>query len=121
MPAFDYRRPAELFRGQGDAGVLPTSGRKLRHPSGYGRFAHAAYAIRFAVEELPSEHFPGVCLDVNAELFVGDEIRRLYDSDDYPLVRRAVPVRRIGQPVERVSQSGIRLAHRSDHEIPPTP
>jgi hypothetical protein len=109
MAAFDYRRPAELFRGKGDAALSPTSGRKLRHPSGYGRFAHAAYAIRFAIEELPSEHFPDVCLDVNAELFVGDEIRRLYDSDDYPLVRVATPVGRISQFVERVSQSDIRF------------
>jgi hypothetical protein len=109
MPAFDYHRPAELFRSKGDAGVSPTNGRKLRHPTGYGRFAHAAYAIRFAVEELPSEHLPDACLDVNAELFVGEDIRRLYDSDDYPLARRATPVERISQLVERVSQSDIRF------------
>jgi hypothetical protein len=120
MPAFDYRKPAELFRGKGDAGGSPTNGRKPRHPTGYGRFAHAAYAVRFAIEELPSGHFPDACLDVNTELFFADDIRRLYDSDDYPLVRRAT-LARTSQVVEGVNQSGIRLAHRSDHEIPPTP
>jgi hypothetical protein len=39
---------------------------------------------------------------VNAELFDGDGIRRLYDNEDYPLVRR-IP------PVGRMSQSEIRF------------
>ena len=103
MAAFDYRMPAELFPCKSDAGLFPTAGGKLsRQPAGYGRFAHAAYAIRFAIEELPSELLPDACLEVNAELFDGDGIRRLYDSEDYPLVRRAAPV-------ARMSQSGIRF------------
>jgi len=90
MAAFDYRIPAELFPRKCDAGSPPTNGRKLsRQPAGYGRFAHAAYAIRFAIEELSSELLPSACLQANAELFDHDGIRRLYDSDDYPLVRRA--------------------------------
>ena len=75
-------------------------GKRSRPPAGYGRFAHAAYAIRFAIEELPSELLPDACLEVNAELFDRDGIRRLYDSEDYPLVRRATSV-------ERMSQSDI--------------
>ena len=101
MAAFDYRMPAELFPCKSDAGLFPTTGGKLRRPpAGYGRFAHAAYAIRFAIEELPSELLPDACLEVNAELFDHDGIRRLYDSEDYPLVRRATPV-------GRMSRSGI--------------
>jgi hypothetical protein len=103
MSAFDYRMPAELFPCKSDAGLFPANGRGLRRaPSGYGRFAHAAYAIRFAIEELPSNLLPDACLEVSAELFDGDGIRRLYDSDDYPLVRRAAPV-------GRMSQSDIRF------------
>jgi hypothetical protein len=98
MPAFDYRRPAELFRGKGDAGLIPATGGNLsRQPAGYGRFAHAAYAIRFAIEELPPELLPDACLKVNAELIDGDGIRRLYDSDDYPLAPRATPINRLSQ------------------------
>ena len=101
MAAFDYRIPAQLFPCKSDAGLFPTAGGKLkRPPAGYGRFAHAAYAIRFAIEELPSELLPDACLEVNAALFDHDGIRRLYDSEDYPLVRRMAPV-------ERMSQSDI--------------
>ena len=103
MTAFDYRIPAELFPCKSDAGLFPTTGGKRgRPPAGYGRFAHAAYAIRFAIEELPPELLPDACMEVNAELFDRDEIRRLYDSEDYPLVRGATPV-------ARMSQSNIRL------------
>jgi len=103
MAAFDYRIPAQLFPCKRDAGLFPTTGGKLkRPPAGYGRFAHAAYAIRFAIEELPPELLPDACLEVNAELFDGDGIRRLYDSEDYPLVRCATPV-------ARMSQSNIRF------------
>jgi hypothetical protein len=103
MAAFDYRIPAELFPCKSDAGSFPTTGgKRSRQPAGYGRFAHAAYAIRFAIEELPSELLPDACLEVNAELFDRDGIRRLYDSEDYPLVRRATPV-------ARMSQSDIRF------------
>ena len=62
MTAFDYRTPAELFPCRSDAGHLPAKGRgPSRAPAGYGRFAHAAYAIRFAIEELPSELLPDAC------------------------------------------------------------
>jgi hypothetical protein len=73
----------------------------------FNSFARAAYAIRFAIEELPPELFPDACIEVNAVLLDCDAIRRLYDSEDYPLVRRAVPVRRVRNPVERMSQSAI--------------
>jgi hypothetical protein len=95
---FDYRTPAELFPCKSDATLFPTTGGKLsRRPAGYGRFAHAAYAIRFAIEELPSELLPDACLEVNAEQFDSDGIRRLYDHGDYPLVRRKAPIGRMNR------------------------
>ena len=55
----------------------------------YRRFALAAEAIRFAIEELGQEHLAGVYLEVDEERFDSTGIRRLYDNAEYPLVRRA--------------------------------
>ena len=79
---FNYRAEAELF---------PKHSRKTRRPPiAYRRFTHAAHAIRFAIEELPPELLLGALLEVDEERYNGDGIRRLYESMDYPLVRRAV-------------------------------
>jgi len=78
---FDYGAPAELF---------PTRSRKGNRPMGYRRFAEAAEAIRFAIEELAPELLVGAHLEVEEERFDSDGIRRLYDHAEYPLVRRAV-------------------------------
>jgi hypothetical protein len=81
MSTFDYKRPAELF---------PTRNRRSgRSPFGYRRFARAADAIRFAIEELPPELLHGAHLEVDEERFDGAGIRRLYDDEAYPLKRRA--------------------------------
>jgi hypothetical protein len=77
---FDYGVAAELF---------PTRSRKSRRSAmKYRRFARAAEAIRFAVEELPSELLPGAYLEVDEKRFSSHGIRRLYDSARYPLARR---------------------------------
>jgi hypothetical protein len=60
----------------------------MRQPIGYGRFARAADAIRFAVEELPPELLLATQLKIAGERFDSDGIRRLYESVEYPLARR---------------------------------
>ena len=83
--AFDYKRSAELF---------PTRSRKpRRNPMTYKRFDTAAAAVRFAIEELPSDLLLGAYLQVDEDRFGSEGIRKLYDSVQYPLKRRAVPQR----------------------------
>jgi hypothetical protein len=76
---FDFDVAAELF---------PARDRNRRAAVGYRRFSHAADAIRFAIEELPPERLHGSILEVEGERYDGSEIRRLYDSADFPRPRR---------------------------------
>lgn len=81
MASFDYCTEAELF---------PTRNRKSRRQLvRYRRFAQAADAIRFAIEELAPELLLGAYLEVDEERYDSEGIRRLYESRDYPLTRRA--------------------------------
>lgn len=77
---FDYAASAELF--------MPKRKRDARQPLSYRRFATAAEAIRFAVEEIPSIRTLGAWMQVEEERFNGDDIRRLYESTSYPRRRR---------------------------------
>jgi hypothetical protein len=81
--AFDYSSPAELFipkrKGVGGA---------RRAPTGYRRFATAAEAIRFAVEEFPVVRtLSAFWIQVGDERFDSDEISQLYESSGYSLLR----------------------------------
>jgi hypothetical protein len=78
-----YNAAAELF-------PLMRGGAVMRGgPVGYKRFTSAAEAIRFAVEELPPDLLRGAYLEVDEERFDANGIRQLYESDTYPLGRRA--------------------------------
>jgi hypothetical protein len=77
---FDYDMPAELFMAKRKGGT--------RQPLGYRRFATAAEAIRFAVEEYSAIRTLGAWMQVGDARFDSDDIQRLYESTAYPLRRR---------------------------------
>ena len=87
--AFDYGNEAELFDYSTAAELDSDNKRQAfrRRPLGYRRFARAADAIRFAIEEMPAQLLVTACLEVDEVRFDGAGIRRLYESDDYPNVR----------------------------------
>jgi hypothetical protein len=88
MRKLDYGTQAELFDYSTEAELFATRARNSRRqPLGYKRFAHAVDAIRFAIENLPPQLLVGTCLEVDEVRYEGTEIRRLYDSADYPLAR----------------------------------
>ena len=81
MPNFNYSAEAELF---------PLIRRKFtKGPVGYKQFTSAAEAIRFAVEELHRIFFVVPISKSIEERFDAKGIRQLYESDTYPLGRRA--------------------------------
>jgi hypothetical protein len=106
MAAFDYGTEAELFPTGSASELFPTRRRRGRQPTGYGRFAHAADAIRFAIEELRPDLLAGAYLKVDEKKFDGDGMRRLYESADYPLARRAL--RAISLRAHQVSPGHVR-------------
>jgi hypothetical protein len=77
----NYRAKAELYHR------LRRSLRE-RAPLAYKRFKTAADAIRFAIEQLPDYLLLGSYMEVDEERYDSQEIRRLYDSEAYPLKRR---------------------------------
>jgi len=66
---FDYSSPAELY----------LSRRRGRHTD-YRRFATAAEAIHYAVEELRARRSISAWMQVGDERFNKNEINRLYDD-----------------------------------------
>jgi hypothetical protein len=97
MDILDYSDEAELSPSASDGELSPIGRRKMRQPTGFGRFARAADAIRFAIEELPPELLLAAQLKVAEERFNSEEIRRLYESVKYPLIRRGSDVDRTRQ------------------------
>jgi hypothetical protein len=89
MTILDYSTEAELYPTAREVEPSPVRRRKTRQPIGYGRFARAADAIRFAIEELPPELLLATHLKVADKRFNSEAIRRLYESVEYPLARRA--------------------------------
>jgi hypothetical protein len=90
MAACDSVDAAKPFDYEAVAEVFPARNRKFnRQFTRYRRFDSAAEALRFAIEELPRQLLLGACLEVEEERFDRDEMRRLYDSAEFPLARRA--------------------------------
>jgi len=80
MDKFDFSVPAELF---------PSRNRKVASKIKYRRFDNAADAIRFAVEELPEPLLLGAYIEIEDERLGHKDIRALYDSERYPLKKKA--------------------------------
>jgi Arc/MetJ-type ribon-helix-helix transcriptional regulator len=80
MDKFDYSAPAELF---------PSRNRKVINKIKYRRFNSAADAIRFAMEELPEPLLLGAYIEIEEERLGHKDIRALYDSERYPLTKKA--------------------------------
>jgi hypothetical protein len=92
MAACDSVDAADLFDFEAAAELFSVHSRKRsRQFGGYRRFDRAADAIRFAMEDLPPKLLQGICLEVDEMRFDSTDIRRLYASDAFTLVRRAVP------------------------------
>jgi len=81
MDAKNYRMEASLYFAK-SANSKPTA-LVLR------RFAKAAEAIRFAVEDLAPALLRGCSLEISESYYFGREIRPLYDDRAFPLRRRA--------------------------------
>jgi hypothetical protein len=81
MPTINYDAVAEFY--------LPKSRRFRNAPLSYKRFERAAEAVRYALEELPPDQLVGAFLEIEDDRFDGKAIRALYESEDYPLPRRA--------------------------------
>ena len=80
MAKFDFTAPAELF---------PSRNRKVASKIKYRRFDNAADAIRFAVEELPEPLLLGAYIEIEESRLGHKDIRALYDSERYPLAKKA--------------------------------
>lgn len=79
MADVDYEASAELY---------PSRRYAKNNRQQYRRFASAAAAIQFMIEELPRSALSGSFLEVDDQRYEGAAILALYEADAYPLARR---------------------------------
>jgi hypothetical protein len=79
MEHFNYDQPTDVYAGF-------ARGFKSKAMT-YRRFATGAEAIRFVIERQPAALLPGTVIEADDMRFNAEEIRELYDSEDYPLPR----------------------------------
>lgn len=79
MDGFDFTAPAEIFASKG-RGASP-------RPMTYHRFDTGAEAVRFVMESLSADMLFGTVMEAGDDRFGPSDIRRLYESPDYPLQR----------------------------------
>lgn len=80
MISVNYSAPADLF----------PSRRYAKSLGRYRRFAKAADAVLYAIEDMPKEWLAGTYLEVDGIRFGGQAIRRLYDQPSFPSARRTI-------------------------------
>lgn len=80
VSVFDDQAVAELFSAR--------NRNAKRQFAGYRRFNSVADALRFAIEEMPSQSLLGAYLEVEELRFDHREMRRLYDCAEFTLARR---------------------------------
>ena len=78
--SINYKASAELF----------PSRRYAKSLARYRRFATAAEAVQYVIEEMPAAWLVGTYLDIDSTRFEGTAIRALYDAEAYPLERALV-------------------------------
>mgnify|MGYP001821308026 CR=1 FL=1 len=76
---FDFSECAELYIAN-----MRHGGQKSM---AYRRFDSAAEAIQYSIEKLRGSSLRGTILDAGGKRYAHSEIRELYESDAYPLVR----------------------------------
>jgi len=60
-----------------------------RTPMKYQRFANLALAVKFAIEDMDDDP-SRIIIRTEQDDFTGRDIRTLYDSASFPLVRKAL-------------------------------
>ena len=79
MTSINFQAPAELYLG---------SDWQTARAQGSRAFRTAANAIRFALEEAAPVSLRGAQLHLDGRTYTGEQIRSLYRSHSYPLVRK---------------------------------
>ena len=88
MDKFEYDAPADLYWSDRQG--------PRKRPVMYRGFARSAEAICFAIEQLPPSAQPSAIMEMGDDRIAFAQIRALYDSERYPMIRgdawhRALP------------------------------